>query len=120
MTRLGGLGGLVLGLSLVASRSVSSFEITRVEQTDQNLEPGQTARLVCRASQDWEFCQWRLSQTDQVLQLCSLEWKLIKVISASLQARLQHYFQLFPILARQYVELKYNIQSGQHYKVGRA
>ena len=120
MTRLGGLGGLVLGLSLVASRSVSSFEITRVEQTDQNLEPGQTARLVCRASQDWEFCQWRLSQTSQVLQLCSLEWKLIKVISALLQARLQHYFQLFPILARQYVELKYNIQSGQHYKVGRA
>ena len=31
----------------------------------------------------------------------------------------QDYFQLFPTLARQYVELKYNFQPGKLYKVGR-
>ena len=70
---------LALALSLL-STSVSSFEITRVEQTEQNVEPGGSTRLVCRSSQDWEFCQWSLRYPDdQISQHCSLEWKLFKV-----------------------------------------
>ena len=69
---------LALALSLL-SMSVSSFEITRVEQTEQNVEPGGSTRLVCRSSQDWEFCKWSLKYSGQVLQHCTLEWKLFKV-----------------------------------------
>ena len=39
--------------------------------------------------------------------------------SWSLQGRLQNCFQLFPSLARQFVELKFNFPSDQHDKVGR-
>ena len=70
---------LTLLLSLTAS--VSCLEITGVFQTVQNVEPGGSVRLVCRSSQDWEFCQWslRYPDDDQISQHCSLEWKLFQV-----------------------------------------
>ena len=72
---------IMTGLKVVSLliTSVSSFEITGVDQNVQNVEPGETARLVCRSSQDWEFCQWSLKYSHQIIKRCTLEWKLVKV-----------------------------------------
>ena len=63
-------------LLILLAGSVSSFEITGVSQSSRNVSPGESVRLICTGSKDWEFCTW--SHQDGEVH-CSLEWKRSKV-----------------------------------------
>merc|ERR1719189_1526092 len=54
--------------------SIAAFEVVS-KTKQQDLRPGQTLRLSCKADSAFEYCSWRHKGVQGGSRECNLEWK---------------------------------------------